>query len=132
VSSSEVIGPCRTAALTIEVNPMSLLETAPGLVARAITSVSTFISGRLARDARGTANTTVSVHTSGAAGYRPHNVRLPPQRKWWDYVGCRMLSVLVRKSHCWNVMNGVRMTGWNYVRACSSISWVLVSLFFIY
>lgn len=81
----------------------------------------------------GQASMTVSVHTSEAAGYRPHNVRLPAaQRKWWGCVGCRMLSVLVQKSHCWKVMNGVPMTPWNYVRAAFFITWVLASPFVVH
>jgi hypothetical protein len=81
----------------------------------------------------GQANMTVSVHTSLAASYRPHNIRLPAaQRKWWGCVGCHMLSVMVQESHCWKVMNGVPMTGWNYVRAFFFITLVLVAPFILH
>jgi hypothetical protein len=119
---------------------MPSTKSVPGIAARALRAIGAFIAGRLVQlglledeDLNvvmldGTANTTVSVHTAAAAGYRPGNVRLPPpQRKWWGCVGCRMLSVLVQENHCWNVMNGVPMTAWNYLRACFFISWVLVS-----
>jgi hypothetical protein len=120
-------------------------KSVPGLAARALRAVGVFIASRLVQlglledeDLNvvafdGRANMTVSVHTAEAAGYRPGNVRLPPeQRKWWGCVGCRMLSVLVQDNHCWNVMNGVPMTAWNYVRACFFISWVLVSPFLVH
>lgn len=115
------------------------------IVRDASVAVGTFVAGRLvqiglledeALDVTafdGNANMTVSVHTALAAGYRPHNVRLPAdQRKWWGCVGCRMLSVLVQKSHCWNVMNDVPMTAGNYVKACFFISWVLISPFLVH
>jgi hypothetical protein len=120
-------------------------KSVPGLAARALRAVGVFIASRLVQLGLledqglnvlafdGAANMTVSVHTSEAAGYRPGNVRAPAaQRKWWGCVGCRMLSVLVQKNHCWNVMNGVPMTASNYLRACFFISWVLVSPFLVH
>jgi hypothetical protein len=117
--------------------------------ARAWDAVRAFIHGRLAQlrillvqagiwedrvlnviDLGGDANMTVSTHTALAAGYRPHDVRLPlPERKWWGCVGCRMLSFLVQNAHCWKVMNHVPMTAQNYLRASLCISWVLLGPF---
>jgi hypothetical protein len=122
---------------------------ASGAFARAWDAVSAFLIGRVAQlrillvqagmwedrvlnviDFDGDANMTVSTHTARAAGYRPHNVRLPsPERKWWGCVGCRMLSFLVQTSHCWKVMNNVPMTAQNYLRASLCISWVLIGPF---
>jgi hypothetical protein len=84
-------------------------------------------------DFDGSANMTVSTHTAFAAGYRAYNVRLPvAQRKWWGCVGCRMLSFLVQKSHCWKVVNDVPMTAQNYLRASLCISWVLCAPFWFH
>lgn len=75
-------------------------------------------------------NQTTSTHTALAGGYRPNNVRVPPdQRRWWGCVGCRMLSFLVQRNHCWNVMNGVPMAFWNYIRAFACITFVLAAPF---
>jgi hypothetical protein len=121
-------------------------------LAHAWDTVSAFVANRLAQlrillvqagmwedrvlnvvDFDGSANMTVSTHTALAAGYRSYNVRLPwPQRKWWGCVGCRMLSFLVQKSHCWKVMNNVPMVVQNYLRACLCISWVLIGPFWFH
>jgi hypothetical protein len=84
-------------------------------------------------DFDGNANMTVSTHAALAAGFLPHDKRLPPsQRRWWGCVGCRMLSVLVQKAHCWKVMNGVSMTAQNYARAFICISSVFAAPFFLH
>lgn len=78
----------------------------------------------------GAANQTTSTHTADADGYRSHNEQLPPsERSWWGEIGCRMLSFLVQKNHCWNVKNGVPMTAGNYIRAFTCITFVLVAPF---
>ena len=131
---------------------MSILQSAPGPVGRACRAVGAFIASRfmqlrillleagiwedhdlnvVAFD--GSANMTVSEHTALAAGYRPDNLRLPlPQRKWWGCVGCRMLSFLVQKAHCWKVMNNVPMVTQNCLCASLCISWVLIGPFWFH
>lgn len=81
----------------------------------------------------GQGNQTTSAHTALAAGYRTGLPRLPfEQRAWWGCVGCRMLSVMVQRNHCWKTLNGVPMTIWNMLRACFFITVTLGAPFVLH
>ena len=60
----------------------------------------------------GSSNMTVSRHCANAM----------VQKKLWGCIACKILSVLIQKNHCQNVLKNIKTSTFGYIRAAIFIS----------